>query len=155
MTACIFAQTAWGAQDEQRGYFWPSTLLEPAWGLENDTADFFGTGEFEEDSGDDPTAMELMLAGGHGNISVTANIAPAVMAQMCRRAMAGDRAGAAALDEQLSPLNRALFVEPNPIPVKWALQHRGLIEGGIRLPLTILDESFCEQVIAALEAAGV
>ena len=106
-------------------------------------------------SGDDPTAMELMLAGGHGNISVTANVAPARMAELCRLAMAGDRRGAEAVNDTLSPLNRALFLEANPIPVKWALQHLGLIEGGIRLPLTPLDESFYGQVIAALEAAGI
>jgi 4-hydroxy-tetrahydrodipicolinate synthase len=105
-------------------------------------------------SGDDPTAMELMLAGGHGNISVTANVAPAKMALLCRLAMAGDREAASSVNESLSPLNRALFVEANPIPVKWALQHMGLIEEGIRLPLTPLDESFHAQVIAALETAG-
>lgn len=105
-------------------------------------------------SGDDPTAMELMLAGAQGNISVTANVAPARMAQMCRLAMAGDRPAAAALNATLAPLNEALFVEANPIPVKWALCHLGLIEEGIRLPLTPLDERFHEQIIAALEAAG-
>lgn len=105
-------------------------------------------------SGDDPTAMELMLAGGHGNISVTANVAPAKMALLCRLAMAGDREAAASVNESLSPLNRALFVEANPIPVKWALQYMGLIEEGIRLPLTPLDASFHTQVIAALETAG-
>jgi 4-hydroxy-tetrahydrodipicolinate synthase len=106
-------------------------------------------------SGDDPTAMELMLAGGHGNISVTANVAPARMAELCRLAMAADRIGAAAINEALTPLNRALFVEANPIPVKWALHYLGLIEEGIRLPLTPLDESFREQVQAALEAAKI
>jgi 4-hydroxy-tetrahydrodipicolinate synthase len=106
-------------------------------------------------SGDDPTAMELMLAGGHGNISVTANVAPARMSELCRLALAGDRPAATAVNELLSPLNAALFVEANPIPVKWALAHRGLIEEGIRLPLTPLAEAFCDQVIAALEAAGV
>jgi 4-hydroxy-tetrahydrodipicolinate synthase len=106
-------------------------------------------------SGDDPTAMELMLAGGHGNISVTANVAPRRMAELCRLAMAGDRAGATVINEALTPLNRALFVEANPIPVKWALQHMGLIEEGIRLPLTPLDERYREQVKAALEAAGI
>ena len=106
-------------------------------------------------SGDDPTAMELMLAGGHGNISVTANVAPARMAELCRLAMAADRIGAAAINEALTPLNRPLFVEANPIPVKWALHYLGLIEEGIRLPLTPLDESFREQVQAALEAAKI
>jgi 4-hydroxy-tetrahydrodipicolinate synthase len=106
-------------------------------------------------SGDDPTAMELMLAGGSGNISVSANVAPALMARMCRLAMAGDRPAAAALNDKLGSLNRALFVEANPIPVKWALRHMGLIEEGIRLPLTPLDETFHRQVLAALEAAGI
>ncbi|MEP1472766.1 MAG: 4-hydroxy-tetrahydrodipicolinate synthase [Halieaceae bacterium] len=106
-------------------------------------------------SGDDPTAMELILAGGQGNISVTANIAPAVVAQLCQLAAAGDRAGAEALDQQLADLNEALFLEANPIPVKWAMQQRGLIESGIRLPLTELDEAFHGRVLAAMEAAGI
>ncbi len=106
-------------------------------------------------SGDDPTAMELMLGGGHGNISVTANVAPARMAELCRLAMAGERQAAAAVNDSLGPLNRALFVEANPIPVKWALGYLGLIEEGIRLPLTPLDESFHAQLIAALETAGI
>ena len=106
-------------------------------------------------SGDDPTAMELMLAGGHGNISVTANVAPAPMAELCRLALAGERAGAEAINLRLTPLNKALFLEANPIPVKWALQHRGLIGEGIRLPLTPLDQQYHAAVVAALEAAGV
>ncbi len=106
-------------------------------------------------SGDDPTAMELMLAGGKGNVSVTANVAPAAMAELCALAMAGDRAGASAINERLTPLNKALFLEANPIPVKWALAQRGLIDDGIRLPLTTLDERYHAEVIAALEAAGV
>jgi 4-hydroxy-tetrahydrodipicolinate synthase len=106
-------------------------------------------------SGDDPTAMELMLAGGKGNISVTANIAPALMASMCADAMAGNRAAAEATNALLSPLNEALFLEANPIPVKWALQQRKLIEEGIRLPLTPLASHCHAQVLAAMEAAGV
>tara|TARA_R110002049_G_scaffold57581_2_gene157712 strand:- start:1381 stop:2253 length:873 start_codon:yes stop_codon:yes gene_type:complete len=106
-------------------------------------------------SGDDPTAMELMLAGGNGNISVTANVAPALMAQLCSHALAGERAEAEAINERLTPLNRALFLEPNPIPVKWALFHRGRIAEGIRLPLTTLDERYHAQVIDALDTAGV
>ena len=106
-------------------------------------------------SGDDPTAMELMLAGGHGNISVTANVAPALMAELCDKAMSGDRAGAEALNDRLSPLNRALFLEANPIPVKWALQQRGTIKPGIRLPLTPLDSRYHDDVLAAMEAAGI
>ncbi|MCB1676495.1 MAG: dihydrodipicolinate synthase family protein, partial [Halioglobus sp.] len=106
-------------------------------------------------SGDDATAMALVLGGGQGNISVTANVAPALMAQLCRLALGGDRAGAEAVNARLAPLNRALFLEANPIPVKWALQQRGLVEAGIRLPLTWLDESFHQEVLAAMEAAGV
>lgn len=111
--------------------------------------------EFAIYSGDDPTAMELMLAGGHGNVSVTANIAPRQMSELCRWALAGDRQRASTINDRLSGLNRALFMEANPIPVKWALQQRGLIEAGIRLPLTPLDERYQAQVLAALEAAGI
>lgn len=105
-------------------------------------------------SGDDPTAMELILGGGRGNISVTANVAPAQMAELCRLAMAGDRAGAAAINDRLGALNRALFLESNPIPVKWALARQGLIGEGIRLPLTRLSDRYHGEVIAALEALG-
>jgi len=111
--------------------------------------------DFAVYSGDDPTALALLLAGGVGNISVTANVAPVQVAQMCRLALAGDADKAAAIDDQLAPLNEALFLEANPIPVKWALYHRGLIECGIRLPLTVLDERYHNRVIEALEAAGV
>lgn len=106
-------------------------------------------------SGDDPTALELMLAGGQGNVSVTANIAPRQMAELCRLALAGERQQASTINERLSGLNRALFMEANPIPVKWAMQQRGLLEAGIRLPLTRLDERYHAQVLAALEAAGI
>lgn len=106
-------------------------------------------------SGDDPTAMELMLAGGHGNISVTANVAPEQMAQMCRHALAGRRQEAEQINDQLSALNEALFLEANPIPVKWALSHRELIGDGIRLPLTPLAGEYHAAVLAAMEAAGV
>lgn len=106
-------------------------------------------------SGDDATAMELILAGGHGNISVTANVAPALVADLCACALAGDRAGAERGNATLAALNSALFLEANPIPVKWALQQRGLIEAGIRLPLTSLDERYQGQVRQAMEAAGV
>jgi len=97
----------------------------------------------------------LMLAGGRGNISVTANVAPSLMAQLCGLALAGERAQAEVINDRLTPLNQALFVEPNPIPVKWALYQRGLIGEGIRLPLTRLDERYHTQVLNALEAAGV
>ena len=106
-------------------------------------------------SGDDPTAMELMLAGGMGNISVTANVAPSLMAQLCALALAGERVKAEAINTRLAPLNKALFLESNPIPVKWALYQRGLIGEGIRLPLTTLDERYHAQVIDALDTAGV
>jgi 4-hydroxy-tetrahydrodipicolinate synthase len=106
-------------------------------------------------SGDDPTAMELILAGGHGNVSVTANIAPRQLAELCRLALEGDRQQASLINDRLAGLNRALFLEANPIPVKWAMQQRGLIEAGIRLPLTPLDERYHAQVLAALEAAGI
>lgn len=102
-------------------------------------------------SGDDPTALELMRMGAVGNISVTANVAPAQMAAMCRLALAGDFAAAEAVDAGLRELHRVLFVEPNPIPVKWALAEMGLIEHGLRLPLTPLSESLTEQVRSALE----
>lgn len=105
-------------------------------------------------SGDDATAMELMLAGGKGSISVTANAAPAKIAELCRHAVAGDRAAASAIDQQLALLNEALFLEANPIPVKWALHHQGLIGAGIRLPLTLLSEQYRDQVVAALDAAA-
>ena len=104
-------------------------------------------------SGDDPTAIELMLAGGHGNISVTANVAPALMAELCRLAMAGEKQAARAIDARLAAVNRALFVESNPIPVKWALYRRGLIEQGLRLPLTQLDPKYHAALEAALKEA--
>jgi len=106
-------------------------------------------------SGDDATAMELMLAGGQGNVSVTANVAPALMAQLCAAARRGDRPRAMELNERLQPLHRALFVEANPIPVKWALTRMGWIEGGIRLPLTPLSTEFQPQILQALAAAGI
>ena len=87
-------------------------------------------------SGDDPTAVELMLMGGKGNISVTANVAPRAMSELCAAAMAGDAETARAINERLMPLHRALFWEANPIPVKWALHEMGLMGNGIRLPLT-------------------
>ena len=106
-------------------------------------------------SGDDATAMELMLLGGKGNVSVTANVAPAEMASLCRLAIEGREAEAKALNERLMPLHRKLFLEANPIPVKWALQQMGLIDSGIRLPLTPLSEEFQDDVRDALQSAGV
>ena len=106
-------------------------------------------------SGDDATAMELMLMGGKGNISVTANVAPAGMQAMCAAAMAGDRARAEAINRPLEILHRVLFVQSNPIPVKWALHAMGLIPPGIRLPMTPLAEEFHDTVRQALRQAGV
>lgn len=106
-------------------------------------------------SGDDATAADLMLAGAMGNVSVTANVAPALMAQMCEAAIAGDREQTAALNDKLTLLNRKLFLEANPIPVKWALHRMGLIDDGIRLPMTPLSEKFHGEVEEALRAAGV
>ncbi len=106
-------------------------------------------------SGDDATAMELILAGGKGNISVTANVAPRAMHALCAAALAGDRAQATTINETLMPLHRNLFVESNPIPVKWALYEMGLIPPGIRLPLTPLAEVHHETIRVALHQAGV
>jgi 4-hydroxy-tetrahydrodipicolinate synthase len=106
-------------------------------------------------SGDDATALELMLNGARGDISVTANVAPAAMSQMCRAALEGDTARAREINEHLEPLHRALFVESNPIPVKWAVQQLGLIQEGIRLPLTPLSEQFHVRVREAMQRAGV
>ena len=92
-------------------------------------------------SGDDPTAPELMLAGGKGNISVTANVIPRKMAELCRLAMAGETAAARSLQGELMPLHKALFTEANPIPVKWAVSALGLMPAGIRLPLTPLTDT--------------
>ena len=96
--------------------------------------------EFALYSGEDWLSMETMLAGGHGVISVTANVAPALMQSMCERALAGDRGAAEVLDERLQGLHKALFTESNPNPAKWALQQMSAIESGIRLPLTPLSE---------------
>lgn len=106
-------------------------------------------------TGDDATAMESMLAGAHGDISVTANVVPAQMHQMCKAAMAGDRASAEAIEMSIKDLHVALFRESNPIPVKWALHAMGRIGAGIRLPLTPLADQYHESVRAALVKAGV
>jgi 4-hydroxy-tetrahydrodipicolinate synthase len=105
-------------------------------------------------SGDDATAVELMLAGGKGNISVTANVAPKLMSEICAAALRNDAATARALNERLSTLHEKLFVEANPIPVKWALLAMGKMADGIRLPLTILSETSRPVVRAALQDAG-
>ena len=105
-------------------------------------------------SGNDDSALALMLLGGHGVISVTANVAPRLMSEMCRAALGGDFARARQLNAQLWPLHQKLFVEPNPIPTKWALVKMGRIEGGIRLPLTPLSVPAEHVVLAALKEVG-
>ncbi|GAB7546547.1 MULTISPECIES: 4-hydroxy-tetrahydrodipicolinate synthase [unclassified Cupriavidus] len=105
-------------------------------------------------SGDDPTAIALMLLGGHGNISVTANVAPRKMHELCVAALKGDAITARRIHMELVALNKAMFVEANPIPVKWALQQMGKMQGGIRLPLTPLSTEYHEAVRKALSAAG-
>jgi len=106
-------------------------------------------------SGDDGTAMELMLLGGKGDISVTANIAPNAMHRMCAAAIAGDRETATRINDGLIPLHQGLFVESNPIPVKWALHEMGRIGPGIRLPLTPLADTYRGGLRDALQRADV
>ena len=106
-------------------------------------------------SGDDPTAMALMFCGGHGNISVTANVAPRAMHELCVAAMAGRIADAVAINNKLIPLHNKLFVEPNPVPVKWALAQMGRMRGGIRLPLVALSAGAQDTVRGALRESGV
>jgi 4-hydroxy-tetrahydrodipicolinate synthase len=113
-----------------------------------------GKTDFAVYSGDDMTALALTLMGGHGVISVTANVAPRVMAEMCAAALAGHVAAARAANDRLLPLHRSLFVEANPIPVKWALEQMGLVGAGLRLPLTPLAPVHHDTVRAALRAAG-
>jgi 4-hydroxy-tetrahydrodipicolinate synthase len=110
--------------------------------------------EFKLYSGDDATAREFMLRGGSGVVSVTSNVAPRVMAEMCAAAIRQDVAAAEKIDQQLFDLHRDLFVESNPIPVKWALERMGMIPGGLRLPLTRLIEMNQPVVEAALAKAG-
>jgi len=105
-------------------------------------------------TGDDATAMESILAGAKGDISVTANVVPAEMHLMCKAAVAGDRAAAEAIEVRISDLHNVLFHESNPIPVKWALHAMGRIGTGIRLPLTPLDEKYHAEVSDALRKAG-
>jgi len=106
-------------------------------------------------SGDDATACDFMLKGGHGVISVTANVAPKLMHDLCVLAAGGDAAGAHAIDEKLQPLHRDLFVEANPIPVKWAVERMGLMDAGIRLPLTWLSADRQPLVREAMRHAGI
>ncbi|MFM1806488.1 MAG: hypothetical protein RL212_747 [Pseudomonadota bacterium] len=113
-----------------------------------------GCADFAVYSGDDLTALLLMLMGGHGNISVTANVAPKLMHELCVASMAGDVARARDIQYQLLAVHKSMFVEANPIPVKWALHAMGKMEAGIRLPLTTLTTPAQEQVLAALKGAG-
>lgn len=106
-------------------------------------------------SGDDATALELILLGAKGDISVTANVAPRAMHDMCAAARSGDRAQAEAINSKLEALHSDLFLEANPIPVKWALHEMGLIGQGIRLPLTPLSEQYRGKICEALQFAGV
>ena len=105
-------------------------------------------------SGDDGTGLALMMMGGHGVISVTANVAPAAMHQMCKAVFGGDLERARALNNKLLGLHKHLFVEANPIPVKWVLQQMGRIQSGIRLPMTPLSSSFHPLLRSAMDQAG-
>lgn len=111
--------------------------------------------DFRLFSGDDFTVLPFIEQGGHGVITVSGNVVPAKMSELCRLASSGEHDQAQAIDEELQPLNAALFVESNPIPVKWALAQMGLIPGGIRLPLTEFAAEYHEQMYAALDRAGV
>lgn len=106
-------------------------------------------------SGDDATGLEFLLGGGKGVISVTANVVPQAMQQMCAAALSGDRRSAEVINNRLMPLHKDLFVEANPIPVKWALYEMGMIQEGIRLPLTPLSVRFHETVREAMRHAGI
>ncbi len=109
---------------------------------------------FQVFSGDDPTAAALMLLGGHGNISVTANVAPRLMHELCMAAIAGDVPRTRELNARLAELNKVLFVEANPIPVKWALAEMGRTELGYRLPLVPLSSQYHDLVRSSLKEAG-
>ncbi len=109
-------------------------------------------------SGDDATTLPLMMLGAHGTISVTANVAPRLMHEMCAAALKGERsdnARAIAINQRLFGLHTQLFLEPNPIPVKWALQEMGLIDGGLRLPLTPFQAQYFPLLRAAMRQAGI
>jgi 4-hydroxy-tetrahydrodipicolinate synthase len=113
-----------------------------------------GCADFAVYSGDDLTALLLMLMGGHGNISVTANVAPRLMHELCLAAIAGDSSKAKEIQYKLLAVHKSMFIEANPIPVKWALHAMGLMASGIRLPLTTLTAGAQEQVLIALKDAG-
>ncbi len=105
-------------------------------------------------SGDDLTALFLMLMGGHGNISVTANVAPRLMSELCQAAIVGDALRARAIQYQLLAVHKMMFIEANPIPVKWALHQMGKMQSGIRLPLTPLSPALREPLKQTLQHAG-
>ena len=106
-------------------------------------------------SGDDFTLLQFIEQGGHGVVTVSGNVAPHAVAELCQLALAGETGKAKALDATLQPLNKALFVESNPIPVKWAVSQLGLLEPHVRLPLTDYDGRYHEQMRAAMAGAGV
>jgi len=106
-------------------------------------------------SGEDVSTLALMLLGAHGTISVTANVAPRLMHEMCAAALKGDHGKAIGINNRLLGLHNQLFLESNPIPVKWALHQMGLIDTGIRLPLTPLDAKFHDLLWEAMHAAGI
>lgn len=146
----------------------PDTLARLAghpriFGLKDATGDMMRLAEIRdrvpEDfmlySGDDFTTREFIESGGHGVVTVSGNVAPRLMSDLCRAAAAGDSATAKALDERLQPLNTALFLESNPIPVKYALAKMGLIAPQIRLPLTPFGAAHYEQMLQAMQHAGV
>jgi len=111
--------------------------------------------DFRLFSGDDFTALEFLQAGGHGIVTVSGNVVPAAIAELCKLVAARENVDAKALDDTLQPLNDALFAESNPIPVKWALNQMGLIPPGLRLPLTEFAKQYHDQMRAALAVAGV
>lgn len=111
--------------------------------------------QFEIYSGDDATALELMRHGACGVISVTANVAPGKMHEMCAAALAGNFELAEKINQELMPLHQQLFLESNPIPTKWALETMGKIKSGIRLPLLPLDSKYHQEVKKAMQSAGV
>ncbi len=106
-------------------------------------------------TGEDANTVDFILAGGQGVISVTANVAPAAMHEMCHAALEGNKVKASQINNDLAKLHKSLFVEANPIPVKWALSEMGLIPTGIRLPMTVLSDRYHQPVRDALDAAGI
>jgi len=106
-------------------------------------------------SGDDFTTLAFIENGGHGVVTVSGNVAPRLVADMCRAALAGDSDRAKEMDDKLQPLNKALFLESNPIPLKWALAEMGLISSGIRLPLTLYAEEYHAEMRQAMSNVGI